>query len=124
MDGAHNAQGIEALNCFVHEHLADKKRVMLTGVLGDKLTDAMLQGMADLGATTVCVTPDNPRAMDANELVKRFENIGHSAKAADTLEAALAEAKAEAGEDGVVIACGSLYLMGSLRTALGLQWNA
>ena len=35
----------------------------------------------------------------------------------------LAKARALAGEDGVVVAAGSLYFAGALRTALGLPWK-
>ena len=35
----------------------------------------------------------------------------------------LAEAKRLAGDDAVIVAAGSLYFAGSLRTALGLAWR-
>ena len=103
LDGAHNAQGIAALADFVGAHLADRRRVLLTGVL--------------------TVTPDTPRAMTAQELAAQFAAVGVSAEPVDDLAAALDKARALAGEDGVVIASGSLYLMGSLRTALALPWR-
>ena len=44
------------------------------------------------------------------------------AQAADSLESGLTLAKALAG-DGVVIAAGSLYFAGALRTLLDLGWQ-
>lgn len=123
LDGAHNAQGIAALADFVGCHLADKRRVLLTGVLTEKLDDAMLRTLATLGAPIITVTPDTPRAMTAQELAAQFASVGASAQPVDDLSAALDKARALAGEDGVVIASGSLYLMGSLRTALNLPWR-
>lgn len=42
---------------------------------------------------------------------------------AKSLEEGLAEAKRLAGDDAVIVAAGSLYFAGSLRTALGLAWR-
>lgn len=123
LDGAHNAQGIGALADFVQAHLADKRRVLLTGVLTEKLDDEMLHTLATLGQPIITVTPDTPRAMTAAELAEKFASVGAKAQPVDDLSAAVENARALAGEDGMVIAAGSLYLMGSLRTALGLEWQ-
>lgn len=123
IDGAHNPQGIAALSTYVQAHLAQRKRVLLTGVLADKVQPDMLTMLAKLGGKIVTVTPDNPRAMAAEELAQRLNACGGDAWAAASLEEGLAQAKALAGEDGVVIAAGSLYFAGALRTALDLGWK-
>ena len=123
LDGAHNAQGVSALADFVKAHLADKRRVLLTGVLTEKLDAAMLRTLATLGQPIITVTADTPRAMTAEELAEKFTSVGAEAEPVKDLSAALDKARALAGKDGVVIASGSLYLMGSLRTALGSGWQ-
>ena len=123
IDGAHNPQGIEALKSYVQTYLADTERVLLTGVLEDKLQPDMLGMLASLGKRIVTVTPDNPRAMQATELARRLNAVGGDAQAAATLEDGLATAKALAGDKGIVIAAGSLYFAGALRTVLGLPWR-
>lgn len=123
IDGAHNPQGIAALSAYVQAHLVQRKRVLLTGVLADKVQPDMLTMLAKLGGKIVTVTPDNPRAMAAEELAQRLNACGGDARAAASLEEGLAQAKALAGEDGVVIAAGSLYFAGALRTALDLGWK-
>lgn len=123
IDGAHNPQGIAALRDYVQTYLPKEKRVLLTGVLEDKLQPEMLGMLASLGQQIVTVTPDNPRAMQAAELAQRLNAVGGCAQAADSLESGLAKARELAGETGIIIAAGSLYFAGGLRTVLGLPWR-
>ncbi len=121
LDGAHNPQGAEALRRFVELFLHRDKRVLLTGVLREKLNKKMLEDMAALAGQAVTVTPDNRRAMPAAELAALLREEGCPAEAASNLEEGLYRAKELAGPDGVIIAAGSLYLAGALRSLLGLQ---
>ena len=123
IDGAHNAQGVTALLQFVQAHLAGRRRVLLTGVLAEKLRPEMLAALSGLADTAVTVTPDSPRALDAEAYAACLNSAGMDAIAADTLAAGLDRARRLAGADGVVIAAGSLYFAGSLRTALGMPWR-
>lgn len=123
IDGAHNPQGVSALADYVHAHLTDRPRVLLSGVLADKLQPEMLGLMASLADRAVTVTPDNPRALDAAEYAAALAAQGMEAQSAASLEEGVEKALALAGEDGIVIAAGSLYFAGSLRTALGLSWR-
>ena len=61
--------------------------------------------------------------MQAAELAQRLNAVGGCAQAADSLEDGLAKAKTLAGETGIIIAAGSLYFAGGLRTVLGLPWR-
>lgn len=124
IDGAHNPQGVAALSDFVREHLAGHRRVLLTGVLEDKLQPDMLSALASLAEDAVTVTPDSPRAMEAGRLAVLLNHHGDCrAQAAPSLRAGIEQARALAGKDGVIIAAGSLYFAGSLRTLLGLPWR-
>ena len=117
IDGAHNAQGAKALRSYVDEFLKDEKRVLLTGVLSEKLTDEMAQALAGISDTVVTVTPDNLKAIPADKLKKYFKN----AIACESVSEGLEKAKALAGRDGIVIVAGSLYLAGEIRSILGLK---
>ena len=124
IDGAHNAQGIEALRTFVEAHLPERsKRVLLTGVLSEKLQPEMLDNVCQLAREAYTVTPDNPRAMSAEEYAARLNEAGLPAVPCATLSEAIAKAREAAGEDGVIVASGSLYFAGMLRTELGLPWR-
>ena len=121
MDGAHNAQGVTAFADFVSAYLKDRRKVLLTGVLKEKLSDEMLSRLAGTADEAVTVTPDSPRAMRADELAELLRQKGIRARAANNLKEGLRQAKELAGNDGVVLATGSLYFIGALRSELGLD---
>ncbi|MDO5436349.1 MAG: folylpolyglutamate synthase/dihydrofolate synthase family protein [Clostridia bacterium] len=121
MDGAHNAQGVTSLADYVQRELQDTPRVLLTGVLKEKLSDEMLRKLACMARTAVTVTPDSPRAMAASELAEILKEYGMNVTAAGSIAEGLQTARELAGEHGVVIATGSLYFVGQLRGIVGLK---
>jgi dihydrofolate synthase/folylpolyglutamate synthase len=123
IDGAHNPQGVAALVDYVDANLANKRRVLLSGVLADKLQPEMLGQMVHIASEIVTVTPDTPRAMQAADYAAHLNACGGYAVPASTLAEGLNMALDLAGEDGVVIAAGSLYFAGALRTELNLEWK-
>ncbi|MBQ7850068.1 MAG: bifunctional folylpolyglutamate synthase/dihydrofolate synthase [Clostridia bacterium] len=123
IDGAHNPQGVDALVQYVDNFLSDRRRVLLTGVLSDKLQTEMLGQMVHIAREIVTVTPDTPRAMPAAEYAAHLNALGAEAVPAETLAEGLALARQKAGPEGVIIAAGSLYFAGGLRTVMALPWK-
>ncbi len=123
IDGAHNPQGVAALAEYVDNFLQNRRRVLLSGVLADKLQPEMLGQMVHIAKDIVTVTPDTPRAMAAEEYAAHLNAQGGNAAPAATLAEGLDMARKLAGEDGVIIAAGSLYFAGALRTELNLAWK-
>ena len=115
VDGGHNPQCLEALAENVREYLAGREIVALTGVMADKDYTDMYAEMAPLIARFVTVTPDNPRAMQAQDLAKFLEQFGKPAQASSTVEQGVLHDMELAGKDGVVLAFGSLYMAGTIR---------
>ena len=115
VDGGHNPQCLEALAENVREYLAGREIVALTGVMADKDYTDRYAEMAPLIARFVTVTPDNPRAMQAQDLAKFLEQFGKPAQASSTVEQGVLHAMELAGKDGVVLAFGSLYMAGTIR---------
>ena len=66
----------------------------------------------------VTAQPCVPRAMDAGKLADTFAAHGLKAYAQPDVEKALSQARALAGNDGIVLVAGSLYLIGAIRTLL------
>lgn len=81
---------------------------------------SILAGMADQAVT---VTPDTPRAMQASDYAAMLTEAGLPAEPAATVRDGLMQARKLAGEDGIIIASGSLYFAGELRSELGLSWQ-
>ena len=121
MDGAHNEQGVTAFRNFTEKYLKNRKKVLLCGVLREKLSGGMLAQLSGITGDAVTVTPDSPRAMEAEELSRLLSQKGMKALAANNPKEGLEKAKALAGEDGIVLATGSLYFIGALRNVLGLR---
>ena len=117
VDGGHNPQCIEALVNNVRDYLGGKRLTILTGVLADKDYGDMYQDMAQYAAEFVTVTPPNPRALPAQELKVYLERFGKPVTACDTVAEGVALAKKLAGADGVVLAYGSLYMVGDIEAA-------
>ena len=90
-------------------------------MLKEKLTGEMLDGLRAVADEAVTVTPDTPRAMKAEELAGKLREKGMEARAANSLREGLEKARELAGGDGIVLATGSLYFIGALRSLLGLK---
>lgn len=117
VDGGHNPQCIEALVNNVRDYLGDRKMVILTGVLADKDYNEMYRDMVPFATEIVTMTPPNPRALTAQELKAYLDQFGKPVTACDSIAEGVQMAKAKAGEDGVVLSYGSLYMVGDIENA-------
>ena len=91
---------------------------MLTGVLADKDYHCMYSDIAQFAARFVTVTPPNPRALDAQALAEYLAQFGKPVTACSSVDAGVREAIRQAGVDGVVLAYGSLYMVGDIEAAV------
>jgi dihydrofolate synthase/folylpolyglutamate synthase len=115
VDGGHNPQCIEALIENVREYLNGRHLVVLTGVLADKDYEKMYSEMSEYATEFVTVTPPNPRALDSESLKKYLERLKKPVTACESIEQGVSLAKQKAGEDGVVLAYGSLYMVADIE---------
>ena len=118
IDGGHNPQCIEALVKNIEDYLADRKVIALTGVLADKDYGDMYKPVMPLVQEFVCITPPNPRKLDAGLLAQYLINAGAQATAYETITEGVIAAREKAGADGVILCFGSLYSIGSIKEAL------
>ena len=119
LDGAHNRASMERLFEAVSRHFASRRIVVVFGCAADKNVDGMLTVLAGLGAPLVFTRTDNPRAASPADLRERFERLGgEEAEAIPDVRAALRTAGEKAGPDGLVLVCGSLYLVGEVKGLL------
>ena len=118
IDGGHNPQCIEALVVNIQDYLKGRKVIALTGVLADKDYADMYKPVSQLVQEFVCITPPNPRKLEAAELAKHLQSVGAKATACGSIEEGVRTARSLAGTDGVVLCFGSLYTIGSIKEAL------
>ena len=123
LDGGHNPQCAEALMRSVSELLPGKRAVFLTGVLADKDYRQIMELMMPKAQEFVCLTPVSDRALSADALADYLTRHGAKACACGDIPTGIRRALTAAGEDGVVIAFGSLYLAGAIRTAFALAYR-
>ncbi len=117
IDGGHNPQCIQALAQNITDYLPDRPLTILTGVLGDKDYHCMYRSVADHAAEFITVTPDNPRALTAQELAGYLSSFGKPVTACDTVDEGVRLAIDHAGKSGTVLCYGSLYLLGDVIAA-------
>ena len=118
IDGGHNPQCIEALVGNIRDYLTGRRVIALTGVLADKDYGEMFRPVMELVEQFVCVTPNNPRKLEAVQLAAHLEHAGAKATACQSFTQGVSLAKQLAGKDGVVLCFGSLYTIGDIKNAL------
>ena len=117
LDAAHNAEGAEALARALGELAPGRRVVLLTSIVSDKDPETMLAALAPVARTLVATRSANPRALTPEALAKLAARHFETVTNGDPI-AALAEARRRAGAGGLVVACGSLFLIGELRAHL------
>jgi dihydrofolate synthase / folylpolyglutamate synthase len=118
-DGAHNPAAAAALRQAVEERFASlTPRILVFGALAGRDPAAFLDQAGVRSAGLVITTePASPRAVHANVLAEAADGFGVPVTPVPRPARALAAARAAAGRGGLVLATGSLHLIGPLRAA-------
>ena len=75
IDGAHNEDAALQLSASVEKYFTNIPITYIIGVLADKEHKKVLEAMLPYAGAVFTVTPDNPRAMRAEELASEAEKI-------------------------------------------------
>jgi dihydrofolate synthase/folylpolyglutamate synthase len=111
VDGCHNTEAVAAMVAAATPLCAGHRTVAVFGAMADKDIDDMLHALRPLTPEVVFTEPSTARAAPAHDLAARW---GEGAIVAPNVPAALMAARAIAGEQGVVVAGGSLYIAGEV----------
>ncbi|TCO67983.1 bifunctional folylpolyglutamate synthase/dihydrofolate synthase [Caldanaerobacter subterraneus] len=115
IDGAHNPQGMtvlkESLKLFNYRRL-----ILVIGMLKDKEVNKMLNIITPVADVIITTTPLSDRAYSAKDLASKISR--NSVFAVDQIDKAVNEALKMAGEEDMVLFCGSLYMIGHVRKLL------
>ena len=110
-DGAHNPEGIETAVRSIKRYFGDKKVCILTGVMRDKDYNYIANKFAEISDRAFTITPQNPRALPAEEYAKVLEGVGITATSYSSVADALRDAKQYAKNTDTALLClGSLYM--------------
>ena len=118
IDGAHNEAGAKALKETAEKFFNTKRILLVTGMLADKQVDKILQHFTKITHDIIATEPDNPRKLEAEELMEKLKAFGINAYKAETAEKSVRLAESMMHDYDVVIFAGSLYLIGSVRRIL------
>ena len=120
-DGAHNPDAVLRLMKTVDYYFTNCPIIYIMGVLKDKAAEEIVSLSVTRAAAVITITPpNNKRGMPAFELAQIVREVNPNVSAADSVEEALEEAVMMAGEQGVILAFGSLSYQGKLRDAYDL----
>jgi len=114
LDGAHTAESAQAL-ADATRALFPGRMLLICGIQADKEIDAVVAPLAPLAAVAIATAAPHPRAAAPEVVAEALRRAGcpRVEWAADPA-AALARARVLAEPDDVILATGSLYLVGAL----------
>jgi dihydrofolate synthase/folylpolyglutamate synthase len=119
-DGAHNPSGIAALASALREVVGKRRLIAVLSVLDDKDAAGMLRELVEESSGAVFTASQNPRALSPATLASLWSQLsGPPAEIVAEPHAAVRLARELAGEDGAVVATGSIYLVADLLAAPG-----
>ncbi len=119
VDGAHNVGGTEVLGRALGDFSVEGPTVAVVGMLGGRDPSAMLAPLAAAGVSSVIAcAPGSPRAQAAELVAEAARGLGLEATVSGTVADAMPVARLAAGDEGLVIVTGSLYVVAEARELL------
>lgn len=123
LDGAHNADGMEALAASISDLVGDRPVVAVVSIFDDKDISAMCATLATFAPTAVVTRSTSPRAADPAVIAASLTGAGVRVVIEPSAERALAKAGEVAGAQGAVVVCGSLALLADIRNIALQGWS-
>ncbi len=114
VDGAHNPAGLQRSLAAVQKLAKGRQLVIVFGAMRDKDLPAMLTQLRAMDAPVIFSAIDWHRAAAPADLAAQF---GAPAETAESSVEALDRARQRASSSGIVLVCGSLYLVGEVIAA-------
>ena len=115
IDGAHNIQGIKTLSRNIKKYFKYENLHLILGILADKDVEEMIKIITPMAKEVYAVTPNSIRAELAEDLRKEIVKYNKNCRAFDEYEEAYLEALKNSKENDIILASGSLYMIGDMR---------
>lgn len=120
VDGVKNVEGAAAAKAALDEEWSTvSPRVLVVGMLQGKGKDpkALLEALGATSASLVVACPaPSPRTVPAEDVAAAARALGVDSETAPSVDDAIEIAKLAAGEDGLVLVAGSLYVVGAVHS--------
>ncbi len=118
LDGCQNFASAQALQKSLEMLVSPAHSFLVLGVSRDKDAEGICRVLCRNKDLVILTRADNQRAMDLEKLEASARDYTRSLIRADDVTEALQQAMARAGDDGLVLVAGSLYLVGDALKAL------
>ncbi len=119
LDGAHNVAGMQALASALGDFAVGGTTVAVVGMLTGRDPSAMLAPLAARGVRLlVACAPLSSRAQSAENVAEAARAAGMEVVVAGSVREAVSVGRELAGEDGLVVIAGSLYVVAEARGLL------
>jgi dihydrofolate synthase/folylpolyglutamate synthase len=115
IDGAHNAEGMEAFCESVGPFIRGRRTLLTLGILKDKELIKMLSSALALGVDLALSEPENTRKATAGELGQVLGELGGEAVILGDASHAYAYALQHRKEYDCLLFAGSLYFVSAIR---------
>ena len=115
LDGAHNEDAIIRLVENVEHDFPGKRVILCMGVFRDKAYEKELQILRGCAGEMVAFTTKSGRALPGEELAEAARKAGFAVTVAEDAVEAVDVALKIAGEDDVIVCCGSLSFLSDIR---------
>ena len=123
VDGAHNPAAADMLEDSVRKYFKGRRIFFIMGVFRDKDYHYIIRKLCPYAEQIVTVeTPDNPRALPAEELAEAIEPCNSHVQASESIRDAVDKVFDMAGKDDVILSFGSLSFIGEI-TAIVKTWE-
>lgn len=116
LDGAHNADGILQLANSIKTYFNEKKVTLILGVLGDKEYNKMAELILPHADAVILTEPHSERKLDVFSLARSISDHEGTIYTEKEIEAAFEKALSITPAEGIILCCGSLYMIGAMRT--------
>jgi dihydrofolate synthase / folylpolyglutamate synthase len=120
-DVAHNPAGAWALRSTLSAAYEDRSLVFVFGAMRDKAIREIAEILFPLAERVIATHVDNPRAATAAEIHEAAVRVSVEIDDAPDVPSAMAQARSEAGTNGLVVVTGSIYIVGEAMRTLGAR---
>ena len=118
LDGAHNPAGAREVASFVREHLAGKALRLVYATMRDKAIGEISEILFPLAVEVYLTQPEQARAASPEEILAAVRYRPEHIILEPEPATALARACRSSAPEDVVLAAGSLFLVGALKKSL------
>ncbi len=120
LDSAHNRESALKLRIALDDYFPERPITMVFGASSDKDVRGMFLELAPRVSRVILTRANHPRSEDPEILARLARGFGFEAEVVEPVAAAMQRAAEQAGSEQVILATGSLFVIGSALAA----WDA